>query len=74
MSQTHLIHILAKQDTTMNAKRTVLGREPARLNTRVINTRSMLVLLKAEAMVKPPMSNIIVGENMTENTNLNIDE
>lgn len=34
----------------------------------------MLVLLKAEAMVKPPMSNMIVGENMTENTNLNIDQ
>jgi hypothetical protein len=30
----------------------------------------MFVLLNAEAIVKPPMSNIIVGENMAENMNL----
>lgn len=67
---THLIHILAKQDTPMKARRTVLGFEPAKLKTRVIRIRSMLVLLRADDMVNPPMSNIIVGENMTENTNL----
>ncbi len=38
--------MLAKQETTMKARRTVLGRVPARLKTRVIITRSMLVLLK----------------------------
>jgi hypothetical protein len=54
----------------MNASRTVLGRVPARLNTRVIKSRSMFVLLNAEAMVNPPMSSMIVGENMTENTYL----
>lgn len=62
----HLIHILAKQDTPMKASRTVLGRVPARLSTRVINTRSMLVLLNAEEMVNPPIKSMIVGENMTE--------
>jgi len=67
---TLLIHILAKHDTPMNARRTVLGREPAKASTRVIKTRSILVLLKADEMVKPPMSSIIVGENITEKTYL----
>lgn len=62
--------MLAKQETIMKASRTVLGRVPARLSTRVINTRSIFVLLKADAIVKPPISNIIVGENMTEKINL----
>lgn len=65
---TLLIHMLAKHATPMNASRTVLGRSPAKLSTRVMSTRSMAVLLKADAMVKPPMSSIIVGENMTEKT------
>lgn len=30
----------------------------------------MFVLLKAEEMVKPPMSSMIVGENMIEKTYL----
>jgi hypothetical protein len=67
---TNLIHMLAKHDTPMKVRRTVLGRVPARLRTRVINTRSMFVLLRADEIVKPPMSNIIVGENMIENTYL----
>jgi hypothetical protein len=58
----------------MKARRTEFGRVPARLSTRVINTRSMLVLLKADAIVKPPISSIMVGENMTENMNLNADQ
>ena len=62
--------MLAKQETTMKARRTVLGRVPARLKTRVIITRSMLVLLKAEEMVKPPIRSMIVGENMMEKTYL----
>lgn len=65
---TLLIHILAKHATPMNASRTVLGRVPAKLRTFVISTRSMAVLLSADAMVKPPMRSIMVGENMTENT------
>jgi len=63
---TLLIHILAKQATPIKASRTVLGRVPARLNTFVIKMRSIAVLLSAEAIVKPPISNMIVGENMTE--------
>jgi hypothetical protein len=66
----YLIHMLAKHDTPMKASNTVLGRVPAKLSTRVIKTRSILVLLSAEEMVKPPMSNMIVGENITVNMNL----
>lgn len=66
----YLIHMLAKQDTPMKARRTLLGFVPAKLRTRVIKTRSMLVLLKADEIVKPPMSNMIVGENIAEKTNL----
>jgi hypothetical protein len=36
----------------------------------VMSTRSMAVLLSAEEMVKPPMRSMIVGENITENINL----
>lgn len=61
---------LAKQETSMKASNTMLGRVPAKLNTRVINIRSMLDLLSAEAIVKPPMRSIIVGENMIEKTYL----
>lgn len=64
---TLLIHMLAKHETAMNESSTVLGRVPAKLSTRVINTRSMLVLLKADAMVNPPIRSMMVGENMTEN-------
>ena len=67
---TLLIHMLAKHATPMNASRTVLGRSPARLSTRVIRTRSMAVLLRADAIVNPPMRSMIVGENMTEKTYL----
>lgn len=63
---TLLIHMLAKHATPMNASKTMLGLVPARLSTFVINTRSMAVLLRADAMVKPPMRSMIVGENMTE--------
>jgi len=67
---TYLIHMLAKQETHMNAKSTVLGLVPAKLSTRVIITLSMFVLLSAEEMVKPPMRSMMVGLNMTENTYL----
>ena len=56
--------MLAKHDTPINARRTTLGLVPAKLNNRVIMTLSMFVLLNAEAIVKPPISNIIVGENI----------
>lgn len=57
----------------MNASRTVLGLEPAKLSTLVISTRSMLVLLRADEIVKPPMRSMIVGENITEKTHLWVD-
>ena len=62
--------MLAKQETPMKASSTVRGRVPAKLSTFVINMRSMLVLLSAEEMVKPPMSNMMVGENIVEKTYL----
>lgn len=58
--------MLAKHETPMNASNTVLGRVPAMLSTLVMRTRSMAVLLKAEAIVNPPINSMIVGENMTE--------
>ena len=69
---TLLIHILAKHATPMNAKITVLGRSPATLSARVISTRSIAVLLMADAIVKPPIRSIIVGENIFEKTNLRL--
>ena len=62
--------MLAKQETPINVSNTVLGRVPAKVRTFVIKTRSMLVLLRAAEMVKPPIRSIIVGENIIENTNL----
>ena len=62
--------MLAKQETPINARRTVFGFVPAKLNKRVIMTRSIFVLLRAEAIVKPPMSSMIVGENICEKMNL----
>jgi len=64
---TLLIHMLAKHDTPINESNTTLGLVPAKLNTRVMSTRSILVLLRADAIVKPPIKSMIVGENMTEN-------
>ena len=58
--------MLAKQDTPINASNTVRGFEPAKLRTRVIIIRSILVLLRPEDIVKPPMRSMMVGENMTE--------
>jgi hypothetical protein len=63
--------MLAKQDTPIKARRTVRGRVPAKLSTLVIKMRSILVLLSAEEMVKPPMSSMMVGENIIEKTYLN---
>jgi len=67
---TNLIHMLAKHETNINARSTVLGFDPAKCNTRVIRIRSMFVLLRAEEIVKPPINNMIVGENIIENTYL----
>ena len=67
---THLIHMLAKQLTPIKAKRTLAGFVPAILRTLVMISLSMLVLLKAEEIVNPPIKSMIVGEKMTEKTNL----
>lgn len=48
----------------MKAKMTMLGLVPAKLNNRVMITRSMFVLLNAEEIVKPPIRSMIVGENI----------
>ena len=61
---THLIHMLAKHETPINVRSTTLGLVPARLKTRVMRMRSMLVLLRADAIVKPPMRSMMVGENI----------
>jgi len=66
LRQAHLIHMLAKHATPINASKTVLGRVPAMLSTLVIRMRSIAVLLRAAAIVNPPINNMIVGENMTE--------
>lgn len=71
---THLIHMLAKHATPMTASSTTLGRVPAKLSTRVINTRSMFVFESAAAIVKPPIRSMIVGENITEKTQLPVYE
>ena len=63
----HLIHMLAKHATPINASKTVLGRVPAMLSTLVIRMRSIAVLLKAAAIVNPPINSMMVGENITEN-------
>jgi hypothetical protein len=60
----------ANHATPMKQRRTTLGRVPARLNIRVIKNRSILVLLKADAIVNPPIRSIIVGENIAEKMNL----
>jgi len=58
--------MLAKHETPMNASKTVLGRVPAMLSTLVMRMRSIAVLLKADAIVNPPINSMMVGENMTE--------
>jgi hypothetical protein len=63
---TCLIHILAKQETPMKARSTELGLVLAKLRTLVIKIRSTLILLRAEEIVNPPIRSIIVGENMTD--------
>lgn len=69
-AMTHLIHILAKQDTPIKERMTMLGFVPARLRSFVMRTRSMFVLLRADAIVKPPIRSMIVGENICEKTYL----
>ena len=62
--------MLAKHETPMKDRMTIVGLVPAKLKSLVIKTRSMFVLLNAEAMVNPPIKSMIVGENICWNTNL----
>ena len=62
--------MLAKHDTPINARSTMLGLFPAKLNKRVMRMRSIFDLLNAEAIVKPPIRSMIVGVNICEKTNL----
>lgn len=62
--------MLAKHDTPMKLKSTIFGRVPAKLSTLVTKTRSIFVLLIADAIVKPPISSMIVGENIWLKMNL----
>jgi len=58
--------MLAKHETPINASKTVLGRVPAILRTLVMRMRSIAVLLRADAIVNPPINSMMVGENITE--------
>ena len=62
----HLIHILAKHATPMNARRTVPWRSWAMLSTHVMSTPSITVLLSADAIVKPPKRSVAVCEKLTQ--------
>lgn len=64
--------MLAKHETPMNASKTVFGRVPAMLRTLVMRTRSIAVLLRADAIVNPPINSMMVGENMTEKMYLSL--
>jgi hypothetical protein len=64
---TYLIDILAKHKTPMKARSTKLGLVPAKLRTLVIRIQLMLVLLRAEEIMNPPIRSMILGKNMTEN-------
>ena len=65
---TLLIHILATIATNMFVMRTVRGRVPALLITKVAMSFAMWYFDKAAAIVNPPRSNIITGVHMAAKT------
>ena len=67
---TLLIHMLAINATNMLVSRTVRGRVPALLRTKVAINLAMEYLESAAAMVKPPSSSMITGVHMAANTYL----
>jgi hypothetical protein len=66
--------MLANVATHMRTSRTTLGFSPAALRIREAVITSNLVFDRTAAMVKPPMSNIIVGENICEKMYLSISQ
>jgi hypothetical protein len=52
--------------TAIKTSKTTLGRVPAALRIRVAVMTSNLVLESTAAMVNPPMSSMMVGENICE--------
>lgn len=65
---TLLTSMLATAATAMLAIRTVFGRVPALLSTKVAIRLSMLHLDSAAASVKPPSSSMMTGVHMAANT------
>lgn len=65
---TLLIHILAIMATNMLVTRTVRGRVPALLRTKVANSLAIWYFDSAAAMVNPPSSNMITGVHMAAKT------
>ena len=65
---TLLIHILATIATNMLVMRTVRGRVPALLITKVAMSLAMWYLDRAAAMVKPPKSSMITGVHIAAKT------
>lgn len=61
---TLLIHILAIMATNMLTMRTVRGRVPALLRTKVANILAMWYFESAAAMVKPPRRSMMTGVHM----------
>lgn len=61
---TLLIHILANIATNMHASRTLRGRVPALLSTKVAIILAMLYLDNAAAIVNPPRRSMMTGVHM----------
>ena len=61
---TLLIHMLATMATNMFVIKTVRGRVPALLRTKVASNFAMSYLDKAAAIAKPPRSSMMTGVHM----------
>ena len=67
---TLLIHMLAINATNMFVIKTVRGRVPALLRTKVAINLAIEYFERAAAMVKPPSSSMMTGVHMAANTYL----
>lgn len=65
---TLLIHMLSIMATNMLVTRTVLGRVPALLRTKVAIIFAMWNFESAAAIVKPPRSSMMTGVHMAAKT------
>ena len=65
---TLLIHILAIRATNMLVRRTVRGRVPALLRTKVAINFAIEYLERAAAIVKPPRRSMMTGVHMAAKT------